>query len=543
MTCRLKKIATVVATLALAAPSLALAGNGPSLNLSQAAGLVAKQQYSEAIELYTAILDGDKPSTEDRGAAYFQRGIAEQEIGMTGHAIADFTQAIWLGHLDNKQLATAHFRRGKGYSLLKQYSRAITDFDRAIQLEPAFAQAYSERADAYRNRGIYKLALQDYSTSIRLLNPELHLPYFGRGLTHEAMGNDRLAAADFRRAAELEPEFSLASARLSDPTGVRLSTANNAEGDTVTSAPEKPAAVDDSSDPASALAIAEDAEGEPQLAGAGQVERQISGHTPPVHVTKVDQPEPMPVERTDTKAVAANSQQTAVNNSDTKEFKHASANDEAAPGVEGEAIKKVAANDATSALPDTASSPVERDNVIEGQTASAESAPGNVAVDLADAEEAATPLVDNEATGAIPEADREISATTIREQQTAEATTQKVEAQSGPVAKLQSAQEETESNQVAALPVEATDGKFLVQIASYREKDDALRRFDTLSSQHGDLLSELSPDILRADLGDRGIYYRLRIGPFQSFEGSTDLCNALKERNLDCLVIQRKDAG
>ncbi len=508
MTCRLKKIATVWATLTLVAPNLALAGNEPALDLSKAAGLAAKQQYSEAIELYTAILEGDSSNTEDRGAAYYLRGIAEQEIGMTGHAIADFTQAIWLGHLDNKELATAHFRRGKGYALLKQYSRAITDFDRAIQLEPSFSQAYSERGDAYRNRGIYKLALQDYSTSIRLLNPDLHIPYFGRGLTHEAMGNERLASADFRRASELEPEFRSAQARLAKSTEIQFASTGSIEVQ---------------QDIAETEPVANEA---PQQ--VAQLERQqlpeesdeLARHASENADVKPNQiaptaPADIPAERV------------ADAGPEKQNLKHSVGQAETENAAEAPIAKELAANAVSPAV--AVANPSETARVAEPAAKNpAPAAPEKIASNTTSTEIA----TEEEATGAIPEGDRDVSATAIRKDQTAAATEQ-------PANTTRSAASD-QGTKVAAKP---NVGKFLVQIASYREKDDAQRRFDKLSAQHQDLFSDLSPDILRADLGEKGIYYRLRIGPFQSFQRSTDVCNALKERQLDCLVIKRKSAG
>lgn len=590
MTFKPLNIAGFVAAISIAVSGMASAGNEPAINLSQAGQMVAQQQYSEAIGAYTQILDSETANTEDRGSAYFQRGIAEQEIGMTGHAIADFTQAIWLGHLDNKELATAHFRRGKGYSLLKQYSRAITDFDRAIQLEPAFAQAYSLRGDAYRNRGIYKLALQDYSTSIRLLNPDLHLPYFGRGLTHEAMGNQRLAAADFRRATELNPEFSLATARASKGVDVQLaavsspvspnppapslvekaspveeaSPVDGGRGPVATAAIE-PSATELSARVSPPLPIAktETTLSEPDLvetprdietATSAQEVEVAAAEITPQEVTTNSAPEqkmdPSPEQqgevqeqqvdgvsrkqplkpsttvaaRTDDKTKTAES---LAYEAKAKEAALRYQKSAASSSAVAQTLQN-SAGDKTSAVPATVDGPIVAAAPVSKATNSNQKS-SDVAI---------------EATGAIPDEDRNVSAAEIRAQQTASAIAANDD--NSPVARnvAPSAKAEVPLEKVAAVSKgEGAAGRFLVQIASYREKDDALRRFDKLSGLHKDLLSGLTPDVLRADLGAKGVYFRLRIGPFQSFQSSTDLCNALKQRQLDCLVIQRKNAG
>jgi len=46
-------------------------------------------------------------------------------------------------------LAKAYYNRGSAYDDLKQYNRAIQEFDKAIELDPGFAEAYYSRGIAY----------------------------------------------------------------------------------------------------------------------------------------------------------------------------------------------------------------------------------------------------------------------------------------------------------------------------------------------------------------------------------------------------------
>ena len=43
----------------------------------------------------------------------------------------------------------------------------------------------------------------------------------------------------------------------------------------------------------------------------------------------------------------------------------------------------------------------------------------------------------------------------------------------------------------------------------------------------------------RADLGERGIYYRLRINGFASREAANEYCQTLQSRGQACLVARR----
>jgi len=56
-----------------------------------------------------------------------------------------------------------------------QYDRAIQDFDQTIRLNPNFAEAFYDRGLAYRVLGQQNLAALDFAKA-RQLNPNLRLP-------------------------------------------------------------------------------------------------------------------------------------------------------------------------------------------------------------------------------------------------------------------------------------------------------------------------------------------------------------------------------
>ena len=53
---------------------------------------------------------------------------------------------------------------------MKNYDRAITDYDAAVNLDPKFQRAYNNRGAAWRAEGDRGRALQDYAEAVRL-NP------------------------------------------------------------------------------------------------------------------------------------------------------------------------------------------------------------------------------------------------------------------------------------------------------------------------------------------------------------------------------------
>ncbi len=88
-------------------------------------------------------------------------------------------------------------------------------------------------------------------------------------------------------------------------------------------------------------------------------------------------------------------------------------------------------------------------------------------------------------------------------------------------------------------PKAAANGEYVIQIAAFRDVATANAEFASLRAKHSDLLAGMQPDLQRADLGDKGIYYRLRMGFFASKEKASQTCAQLKTRGQGCLVRKR----
>ena len=82
----------------------------------------------------------------------------------------------------------------------------------------------------------------------------------------------------------------------------------------------------------------------------------------------------------------------------------------------------------------------------------------------------------------------------------------------------------------------ALSGSHVVQVGAFRSDAEAMAQWSRLQSRLGDYLNGKTQDVERADLGERGVYHRLRIGPFRSSEDANTYCAGLKERGQDCLV-------
>lgn len=95
---------------------------------------------------------------------------------------------------------------------------------------------------------------------------------------------------------------------------------------------------------------------------------------------------------------------------------------------------------------------------------------------------------------------------------------------------------EPAGSSAAASGADALSGSHLVQIGAFRSQAEADGQWSKMQGKFGTFLAGKSPDVERADLGAKGVYYRLRIGPFASADDAKTYCAGLKERGADCLI-------
>jgi hypothetical protein len=97
---------------------------------------------------------------------------------------------------------------------------------------------------------------------------------------------------------------------------------------------------------------------------------------------------------------------------------------------------------------------------------------------------------------------------------------------------------QTSSAPVRTAAVASSGGGYMVQISSQRSEADAQASYRAMQSKFPNVLGSQSASIRRADLGEKGIYYRALVGPFAAAEEAGQLCNSLKSAGGQC-VVQR----
>jgi len=84
----------------------------------------------------------------------------------------------------------------------------------------------------------------------------------------------------------------------------------------------------------------------------------------------------------------------------------------------------------------------------------------------------------------------------------------------------------------------ASAGGYRVQLAAVKSASRASEEWTRLRKAHGDVLGPLTDSVVRADLGAKGVFYRLRAGPLAGEAEAKALCARLTERKVPCMVVR-----
>lgn len=105
-------------------------------------------------------------------------------------------------------VVATYVNRGVLKLVRSDYAGAEADFDRAMALQARQPEAWLNKGIARYQQGDYHAARDMFSHALELHTTYAPLAYFGRGLANEDSGSVRDAYADYRRAAQLDPQWS-----------------------------------------------------------------------------------------------------------------------------------------------------------------------------------------------------------------------------------------------------------------------------------------------------------------------------------------------
>lgn len=137
--------------------------------------------------------------------AYIGRGNYYKEVAKPSKALADFEKAIQLA----PDRFNNYFNLGDLQNQLGRTQQAIDTYTKAINLQPDYTTAYINRGQFYITIGDGAKALDDFNQAITI-DPNSFLGYNNRGNLYLLTGDQKAAVSDFNKAIELNPNYAKA---------------------------------------------------------------------------------------------------------------------------------------------------------------------------------------------------------------------------------------------------------------------------------------------------------------------------------------------
>ena len=161
---------------------------------------VLNQNYEQAIILLTKLIDYNPHNAQD----YNNRGLMRFKTGQYDQALEDYNQALCL----NPRLDSAYNNRANYHAAQGDLAAAIADYDAALDFNPGNLRASINQAIAFRQLGLYDLALDNLDLALVLGRRLKGRIYLERGRTYHLRGDWNCAVADYNRALEQLPDTS-----------------------------------------------------------------------------------------------------------------------------------------------------------------------------------------------------------------------------------------------------------------------------------------------------------------------------------------------
>ena len=139
-------------------------------------------------------------------------------------AVRLYNRVIALSANKPQTAAIAHLKIGNAYMVQRKFENAVFGFQRALELNPNYAEAYNNLGEALGELKQYPRALEVFSKAIAL-DPTLLKAKYNQAVSYDRMRNFRYSEFVFRSLIKSSPGYSLAY----DGLAVTLSKAGRAK--------------------------------------------------------------------------------------------------------------------------------------------------------------------------------------------------------------------------------------------------------------------------------------------------------------------------
>lgn len=92
---------------------------------------------------------------------------------------------------------------------------------------------------------------------------------------------------------------------------------------------------------------------------------------------------------------------------------------------------------------------------------------------------------------------------------------------------------------VTKILAKQNESEIWIQLGTFPNEQEATKAWQSVREKNGDILGGNQIKITKSDLGDKGVFYRLQSGPFESEASARDICKAMNEREQNCFFVKQ----
>lgn len=129
---------------------------------------------------------------------YILKGLSFYENKDFLSALSEYNKAVEI----QPDFAEAYYHRGRAYTELNDYPSAIREYTKTIELNPNHEKAYINRGFIYNETKEYSKAINDFEHGVAI-NPNSVIGYYNMGIAYYSLGNKQKTAESFQMAARL----------------------------------------------------------------------------------------------------------------------------------------------------------------------------------------------------------------------------------------------------------------------------------------------------------------------------------------------------
>jgi tetratricopeptide (TPR) repeat protein len=169
----------------------------------QAGALQRLQRFDRALTALNKAMELNDRNSSDWGT----KGELLFALGQPKGALAAFDKAIQLREEQQLEESALLFsNRAFILTALERYEQALSDLDRAIELDAEYAPAWSNRGAVYQRLERYEESLEAYNQAVELAPNDVNA-WNNRGITLYNLGRNEEALASVEKALEIRPNY------------------------------------------------------------------------------------------------------------------------------------------------------------------------------------------------------------------------------------------------------------------------------------------------------------------------------------------------